>query len=76
MSIAHSLYIKYGLGHTPTDAEIARWLKEVERLIAGGVDREAAGRQAAGTVFHDAGTHKYASQAETIEALLKEAKKK
>ena len=74
--IAHSLYIKYGLTHQPSDGEIRRWRDEAERLIRQGVPGEDAGIRAAKATFYDFGQAVYASEADTIEALLGAARNK
>ena len=72
----HSLYIKYGLGHAPTDAEIVAWASAAEAFIIQGLSAEEAGEQAAKQVFPDYRSFVYKSQADTIEMLLLKAKEK
>lgn len=74
MSINHSLFIKYGLNHNPTEQEIEQWASLVEVLIRSGIGKEAAGERAAEQVFPDFNTMVYASEADTIEALLAAAR--
>jgi len=73
-SIAHGLMIKYGLRGHPEQAEIDRWLAEVNRLIASGVGAEEAGSKAAAAIFPSFNTCVYASEADTITSLLGRAK--
>lgn len=73
---SHGLMIKYGLGHSPTDAEVAEWADWVRFHIRDGLDRETAGARAARRVFRDYETHKYASQGDTIDTLLRLADQK
>ena len=76
MSAANSLKIKYGLGHSPSSFEVSNWVRETEKLIAAGYSPEDAGKLAANNVFPDAGTYVFKAQADTIIALLAEAKKR
>lgn len=76
MPISNSLMIKYGLSRQPTDSEIARWVSETERLVTVGYSNEDAGRRAAHAVLPGAGSRGYKTQADTISALLAEAKKR
>lgn len=71
--ISHSLMIKYGLRGGPSEALVQLWLQRVRANIAAGMSQEAAGEAAAKVTFTDFRTHFYASQAETLEALLKAA---
>jgi hypothetical protein len=73
---SHRLMVKYGLGHSPTDAEVARWAAAVRQLINSGSRHEDAGALAARQVFADYNTRKYASQADTLETLLRLAEQK
>ncbi len=73
---SHQMMVKYGLGHEPTSDEIARWAALVRRLISQGTEREAAGHAAAKQIFTDYRTRHYASQADTIDTLLRLAEQK
>ena len=76
MSTANSLMIKYGLPHSPLESEVSRWVHETERLIASGYSAEKAGQRAANALFPGTGTRLYKAQADTVIALLAEAKKR
>ena len=71
-AIGHKLMIKYGLGHTPDEFECRAWVRETKNLVQAGISPEAAGRRAAQNLFSDYETHKYASEADTVEALLRD----
>ena len=75
-SIAHKLLIKYGLAHTPTETQAEEWVHRTQRLIQLGTDPDAAGAQSAKALFSDYHTRAYASEADTIEMLLREAGKR
>ena len=75
-NIELKLRIKYGLPAEPTSDQIRHWANEVDQLVAIGIDLEAAGKKAAEQVFPGAGTYVLKSEADTVEALLNEAKKK
>lgn len=74
--VAHGIYVKYGLGHRPTDAEVGAWRDAAEVLIRQGVPAEEAGERAAEQVFADYKTYFYKSLADTIEMLLARAREK
>ena len=76
MSIGHSLLIKYGLRNSPSDSQVADWARLVRKYEQKGYSREDAGRAAAKDLFSDFGTMKYASEADTIESLLRAAEQK
>jgi hypothetical protein len=71
--ISHSLMVKYGLARGPSEALTQIWLRRVRANIADGMDQETAGESAARATFTDFQTRFYASQAETLEALLRAA---
>jgi hypothetical protein len=73
---SHELMIKYGLAHTPSDAEVAQWAALARQLIRQANAPEIAGEIAAKQLFVDFRTRHYASQADTIEALLRAAEGK
>jgi hypothetical protein len=73
---SNRMRIKYGLGHEPSDAEVARWAALVRQFITLGEGREAAGEHAAKQIFTDFRTHHFASQADTIDTLLRLADEK
>src|SRR5579872_5619561 len=50
---SHQMMIKYGLGHEPTNAEVARWAALVRKLVSEGSGQEAAGEHAAKQIFTD-----------------------
>ncbi|WP_157198123.1 hypothetical protein [Methylomonas sp. DH-1] len=74
MTISHSLFIKYGLQHNPTEYEIVKWLELTQKLINSGASKEEAGQQAAKIIFRDFNSVVYCSEADTIEALLAAAR--
>ena len=73
---AHKLLIKYGLERDPSDFEVTIWSLRVTIRKLKGSDADTAGREAAIETFKDFGTIKYASQADTIESLLEEIRRK
>ena len=73
---AQGLRIKYGLSNQPTDAQVKQWVQLVRRLAAQGRTQEQAGAEAAQQIFPDFRTMGYASEADTIEALLRAAEGK
>lgn len=73
-NIGHSLMIKYGLRAAPEQAKIDQWVKRTEEYINKGHDPEDAGRKAAKDIFPDYDQFKYAAQADTILALLAQAR--
>jgi hypothetical protein len=74
--IAHSLMIKYGLLKPPSDDKIKLWIEKTEHYISTGIKAEEAGAKAAQEIFPDYGKVMYASQADTIAALLNQARNK
>ena len=76
MKIGSSLYIKYGLQHTPDEQQTELWVQIVEMLVLSGVSMEDAGAQAAKQIFPDYNSVFYASEADSIEALLAAARKR
>ncbi|AYM81036.1 hypothetical protein G6L67_07660 [Agrobacterium tumefaciens] len=68
----HALRIKYGLRNAVTDAQAIRWGELTRQNIRAGQSGEAAGANAARTIFPDYKTAVYASEADTIEMLLRE----
>jgi hypothetical protein len=72
-ALAHNLKIKYGLRNDPSESLVRAWAEATRASIARGVDREEAGRDAAKALFIDYRTHHYASEADTIEMLLRQA---
>lgn len=75
-SAGHGLRIKYGLGTDPSANKQAEWARLTREYIAVGRDRDQAGDLAARRIFSDYQTHAYASQADTLEALLRAAEEK
>lgn len=74
--LANRLRIKYGTAQPPSPASIERWVVEVERLLKEGFAPEEAGRAAAKVALPGAETMIFESEADTLEALLNEAKNK
>lgn len=68
---AYGLRIRFGLQHEPTDAEVKQWADLVKLLIGQGYSVDIAGGSAAKAIFRDYNTVVYASEADTIEALLR-----
>lgn len=67
----HQLMIKYGLARAPSEEKVAQWARLTRQYIDTGEPREAAGAAAAKQLFPDYNTRHYASEADTIEALLR-----
>ncbi len=74
--IAHSLQIKYGLTQSPSGEKIKLWLEKTESYISSGINAEEAAAKAAQEVFPDYERMIYSTQADTILALLAQARKK
>lgn len=74
--LAHRLRIKYGLTDNPSDTQIADWSRRAEAAIAGGLDEEQAGRLAALDAFGELDAVLMFSEADTIKALLAQARAK
>lgn len=72
-NIGHSLKLKYGLASEPSKAMVDRWYALTLQYIRNGESSASAGSKAAAYLFPDFNTHFYASEADTIEALLREA---
>lgn len=72
-NIGHSLKLKYGLASEPSKAMADRWYALTLRYISEGENSASAGSKAAAYLFPDFNTRHYASEADTIEALLREA---
>ena len=68
---ANSLRLKYGLGSVPTEQEVDSWLRLVNNLIQKGHSKETSGEAAAKQLFPGYQTHFFASEADTIETLLR-----
>ena len=73
MAAAHNLKIKYGLRNEPTDAQVKLWAQVTRQVASQGHALDTSGAAAAKQVFPDYRTVVYASEADTIEALLKAA---
>lgn len=73
-ALGHKLMIKYGLVSEPAIDAIARWMQGTEAYISAGIPPEVSGARAAKDVFPDCGRMTYLSEADTILALLAEAK--
>lgn len=71
--IGTRLRIKYGLENNPTAAQQARWAEVTRSLIRQGYTANQAGTAAAKTLFADFERMIYASEADTIEMLLRKA---
>ena len=74
--LGYSLRIKYGLIEDPAPNKIDDWVRKTDDYIKNGYKKEDAGENAARDVFPDYSRKVYRNQADTIEALLDEAKKK
>ena len=75
-SAGHGLRIKYGLRNDPNSDQALRWARRVRELIRQGNSAEIAGDVVAKELFLDYKTHVYASEADTLEALLRAAEGK
>jgi hypothetical protein len=73
---ALALRIKYGLANDPTESKISEWARKTREYQRGGLSLEEAGAAAAKLLFPDYRTRHYASEADTIEALLRAAESK
>lgn len=76
MEVAQKLRIKYGLDRDPTEAEIAEWSRVARNLIADGEAAEKAGELAAQYNLPGYRSHVFKTEADNIEALLRELGKK
>lgn len=74
--IGVGLRIKYKLSEIPTDEQAFAWAALVEKYERQGLDAEEAGYKAADTLFEIDPNLILKSEADTIEALLEQAKKK
>lgn len=68
--IGRQLFIKYGLRSRPSEQTAKQWAQQVESLIWHGFSPETAGDIVAKSLFPDYNTAVYASEADSIEALL------
>lgn len=75
-TVGPSLRIKYKLRDVPTDAEVAAWAEETERLVREGLDPEEAGLAAADRLFEIVPNLVIKAEADTIAALLAQARAK
>ena len=74
--IGAALRIKYKLRGAPSEAEASRWAELAERLIGEGQDPEVAGLAAAELLFEIDPDLVLKAEADTIEALLGQARQK
>ncbi|ESY26331.1 hypothetical protein X751_00085 [Mesorhizobium sp. LNJC395A00] len=74
-SIGHALLIRYGLGVQPSAERQQEWARLTRQYIRDGQTADRAGENAAKYLFSDFHTRVYASEADTIEMLLREAGK-
>ena len=72
--IDRRLKIKYGLTRDPSPLERKRWAELTDAFIRQGFTREEAGERAAAQSLPGYQTFFYASEADTIEMLLRDAK--
>ncbi len=70
---SQALLIKYGLANRPTAEKVAEWARQTRQQMDRGLVGEAAGDAVAKQLFPDYRTRHYASEADAIEALLREA---
>lgn len=70
---AHGLKIRYGLEQNPSDYLVQRWAQLTRELERQGYKTEDAGSLAAKRTFPDYQTKIYASEADTLVALLQAA---
>lgn len=76
MDVVEDLRLRYGLERQPTQDEVDEWHRVTTNLIAEGEPNEKAGDVAAKYVLPGYRTHIFKSEADNIEALLKELSKK
>ena len=74
--IGTGLRIKYRLREVPDERGAAAWAKRVASLVGEGVDPEEAGRLAADELFEVVPNLVLKAEADTIEALLAQARAK
>lgn len=74
-NIGDRLRIKYGLQTNPTQAQQDRWAELTRSLIRQGHGPSIAGAAAAKALFSDFESMVYASEADTIEMLLRQIDK-
>lgn len=74
--IGTGLRIKYRLSAAPSEREAAQWAVRADALIREGVEPEDAGRQAADELFEIVPNLVLKAEADTIEALLNQAREK
>lgn len=74
--IGVALRIKYKLSQVPTETEALRWATLTEQYVNEGMDVDEAGRRAADELFEVVPNLVLKAEADTIEALLEQAKKK
>jgi hypothetical protein len=71
-----ALRIKYGLANDPSESKILEWARQTRTYQQRGFGLEQAGDVAAKLLFPDYRSRYYASEADTIEALLRAAEGK
>ncbi|MFD1787581.1 hypothetical protein ACFSC3_08355 [Sphingomonas floccifaciens] len=74
--IGVGLRIKYRLRQVPTEEEAHRWAALADSYAREGLDPEEAGRRAADELFEIVPNLVLKAEADTIEALLAQARKK
>lgn len=74
--VGPKLRIKYKLRSPPSDVEALRWAILVEELVGQGEIPEVAGAKAAEQLFEVVDGLVLKSEADTLEALLEQAKRK
>jgi hypothetical protein len=74
--IGVGLRIKYRLREVPTAEQASAWAALVERYHRQGIELEEAGRLAANLMFEIVENLVLKAEADTIESLLEQAKKK
>jgi len=74
--IGVALRIKYKLRKVPTEEQAEQWAELVEHYRRDDIDAEEAGRRAAADLFEIVDNLVLKAEADTIEALLEQAKKK
>ena len=72
--LENQLQIKYRLRGEPLENQSNSWAAKTRAYINQGFGLEVAGKMAAHEVFSDFGCIKYAAEADTVEALLEEAR--
>ncbi len=74
--LLNGLRITFGLRNNPSASDAQKWVSQTIALVASGIEMDLAGRAAARQLFPDFGKVIYASEGDTIEALLAAARER